>query len=307
MIKRCPRTISSFALGFGSIFFLLASGCSTMSDPVEGEVTGNLTIFAAASLTAAFTEIGAAFELNNPETTVEFNFAGSQRLRTQLEHGAKADVFASADWRQMEAIRAQSLTSGETAVFASNQLAIIAPSGAVLQDSDAGEGPGVTPITPNGSPFANSDRNDPNRKALHYLAKPGIKLVLALEAVPVGAYSRHVIDNISADPEFGADYAQRVLANLVSEETNVRNVVQKVALGEADAGIVYVTNAVAPGVAGKTEHFILPKPFNVTATYPISALKGTSKLVLAQAFIEFLVSDPGQAILARHGFLNPAS
>lgn len=296
MIKPGPKTTTGLVLGFLGFFCLLATGCS--ADSQSGEPSESLTVFAAASLTAAFTELGAAFELQSPGTTVAFNFAGSQRLRTQLEHGAMADIFASADWRQMEAIQALSLTSSQATVFASNRLVIITPAGTLLGDA--------IPTDGQAKPSTNPPRSDTNRQPLRYLAKPGIKLVLALAQVPVGAYSREAINSIGADPEFGADYAQRVLANLVSEETNVRDIVQKVALGEADAGIVYQTNATAPGVTAKIDYFTVPDPFNVTATYPISALKGNARPELGQAFIAFLGSEPGQAILARHGFLPPA-
>ncbi|HZA22920.1 MAG TPA: molybdate ABC transporter substrate-binding protein, partial [Dehalococcoidia bacterium] len=166
-------------------------------------------MFAAASLTEAFREIAAAFERDNPGVSVTFNFAGSQRLRTQLEQGAQADVFASADWEQMNAVVASGLVSGGPVSFASNQLVVLMSS-AALQDPS-------NPLWGEGGRQGSSAREEPG---LEDLAQPGVRLVLALPSVPVGSYSRAVIENIGADPRFGSDYTHRVLANVVSEETN---------------------------------------------------------------------------------------
>jgi molybdate transport system substrate-binding protein len=134
------------------------------------------------------------------------------------------------------------------------------------------------------------------------LAQPGIKLVLAQAEVPVGSYSRTAIDNLAASPQYGTEYADRVLGNLVSEETNVRNVAQKVALGEADAGIVYQTDAMTPDIAERVRVIPIPDQFNVIASYPIAALSESAQADLGGQFVDFVLSDEGEQILAEYGF-----
>src|SRR6266540_2943795 len=178
-----------------------------------------LHVFAAASLAEAFEQIAREFERAHPEARVQLNLAGSQQLATQIEQGAAADVFASADRRWMDYLVERGRVAGEPAVFARNRLVVIVP------------------------------RTKPARIGrLQDLARPGVKLVLGAEAVPVGKYSREVLQNLSRSEAFDAAFARRVLANVVSEEENVKSVVGKVQLGEADAGLCYrsdVTRAVA--------------------------------------------------------------
>jgi molybdate transport system substrate-binding protein len=285
-------------IALAGILLLVIIGCSASPNlgpnSNQGEATGELTVFAAASLTEAFREIAAAFERANPGVSVTFNFAGSQRLRTQLEQGAQADVFASADREQMNAVVESDLVSGEPVNFASNRLVVVVSS-AALQDSS-------NPLWGQGGRQGSSAREEPG---LEDLARPGVRLVLALPEVPVGNYSRETIERMQADPTFGQDYANAVLANVVSEETNVRNVVQKVALGEADAGIVYQTDAMVTEIAEQVQVIPIPEPFNVTASYPITLLEGSAQPELAQAFIDFVRSDQGQEILSSYGFGPP--
>ncbi len=233
-----------------------------------------LTVFAAASLTGSFTEIGKAFEAANPGATVALNFAGSQALRTQIEQGASADVFASADHKNMDTMVGESLIAdGKYQDFATNQLIVILP-----------------------------PSNPANIQGLQDLAKPGIKLDLADASVPAGNYARQVLTNLSKDPTYGSDFSARVLANVVSNETDVKQVVSKVDLGEADAGIVYLTDAqAAPGL--KTA--AIPASFNVTAKYPIAVIAKSPNAGLAASFVAFVLSPDGQAILKKYGF-NPA-
>jgi molybdate transport system substrate-binding protein len=270
----------------------LITGCSASSN--QDEAAGELTVFAAASLTEAFQEIAAAFERDNPGVSVVFNFAGSQRLRTQLEQGAQADVFASADWEQMNAVVDSGLVSGEPVNFASNQLVALLSSAAL-------EDPSNPLLQEEGQPGSTTGAE----LGLEALARPGVRLVLALPEVPAGNYSRQVIEKMRAAPTFGPDYADAVLANVVSEETNVRNVVQKVALGEADAGLAYQTDVMAPDIAQQVQVIPIPETFNVTASYPIAWLEESGQPELARAFIDFVRSDPGQEILTRHGFGAP--
>jgi molybdate transport system substrate-binding protein len=257
-----------------------ADPTSTTSDnPAEatGEVDvptgleGNLTVFAAASLTDAFGEMQDALEDANPELSIEYNFGGSQQLVTQLAEGADADVFASANASQMMAAADAGTIDGEPVVFVRNRLAIIVPA-----DNPAG------------------------LEEVADLANDGVKLVVAAESVPVGAYTLEVLDNVSADPEYGVDFRSQVEANFVSLEDNVRQVVTKVQLGEADAGVVYVSD-VTPDVRDDVMLIEIPEEFNVIASYPVaSVLDGDREL--AQAFIDFLLSPAGQAILEAWGF-----
>jgi molybdate transport system substrate-binding protein len=234
---------------------------------------GQLTVFTAASLTDAFQEIAATLEQGNPGTKVMFNFAGSPTLRTQLAQGARADVFASADEPNMQGAQKDGSIAGEPHIFARNLLVVIVPA-------------------PNPAGIA----------TLQDLAKSGLKLVLARKEVPVGNYARQSLDKMSQESAFGHDFATRVLANLVSEEPNVKQVVTKVQLGEADAGIVYATD-VTPTVRGALQVLTIPEPLNVVARYPIAVVKGALHEAGARAFIDYVLSPAGQAILTRHGFL----
>jgi molybdate transport system substrate-binding protein len=236
-------------------------------------VSGDVTVFAAASLTAAFTEIGEAFEDANPDAVVTFNFGGSQDLRTQLEQGAGADAFASADTKQMDMAVASGVVADDSEVFAHNRLVVIVPKS-----------------------------NAAGIETLDDLTNPGAKLVLANTDVPVGSYSRQFLDKASADPTFGADYKDNVLANLVSEEGNVKQVVAKVQLDEADIGIVYSSD-VTPEVSEDVTKIDIPDAYNVIATYPIALTSEPGNKEAAQAFIDFVLSDTGQKILVSHGFI----
>lgn len=235
--------------------------------------------------------MGNAFEREHAGVSVVFNFAGSQRLRTQLEQGARADVFASADWKQMRRLVKSGLVSGEPVNFASNQLVVIAPKPQHQQDRTI--------------PLPTGGRSGMSVSQLEDLARPGIKLILASPEVPVGAYSRAVIEKMAGDNRFEPEYAERVLSNLVSEETNVRNVAQKVALGEADAGIVYRTDAMVSEIARRVEVIPIPVVFNVTSSYPVAVIRGARQPGLARDFVRFLRSESAQQILIRRGFGPP--
>jgi molybdate transport system substrate-binding protein len=239
-------------------------------------IQGQLTIFTAASLTEAFKEMGANIEQANPGTKVIFNFAGSPTLRTQLAQGARADVFASADEPNMQGAQKDGTIASEPRLFVRNQLVAIVP--------------GANPA---------------QVMRLHDLAKPGVKLVLTNKEVPVGNYARQALAKMSQDATFGSEFATRVLANLVSEETNVKQVVAKVQLGEADAGIVYSSD-VTPAVRGAVQMLAIPEAFNVIATYPIAIVHEAPNAAGARAFIDYVLSPEGQAILTKHGFLAVA-
>lgn len=257
-------------LSLGLVFILLVAGCTAISQ-AQRPVT--LRVFAAASLSAAFTDLSAVFEAAHPGVTVEFNFAGSQQLAQQLAQGAPADVFASANQRQLEAIvgtgRAQ---AADGQVFAHNRLIVI----------------------------YSTDSSRP-LSTLTDLAQPGLRVVLAAAEVPVGQYAREFLDKASAG-ELGSDYAAMVLANVVSYEENVKAVFTKVALGEADAGIVYTSDATGAD-AERVEELAIPDAFNVIATYPLVALTDADQPGLAAEFVAFVLSPEGQAVLQQHGLL----
>ncbi len=235
---------------------------------------GTVTVYAAASLTEAFRAIARMFEQSHPGTTVKFNFAGSQVLATQIEQGARADVFASADQRWMKYTR--ELIDGVPVVFARNQLVVVLPQG------------------------------NPGRvRRLQDLARPGVKLVLAGRQVPAGGYAREALDRLKNAPGFSKDYTQKVLANLVSEEENVRAVAAKVQLGEADAGIVYQTDITA-NLRPQVTLLPIPDPYNPIAEYPIAPVKGGNR-ALADAFVSLVLSEEGQAILKGKAFMAVTS
>lgn len=234
--------------------------------------SGTLNVFAAASLTEAFKEIAQALEKHYPGLRIVYNFAGSQALRTQIEQGAQADIFASADGRQMEQARQNGVTQGETPIFVKNRLVVIVP-----HDNPAGI------------------------QTFQDLARPGMKLDLAAAQVPVGNYSREAIEKASA--AYGADFATQVRQNIVSEENNVKQVVLKVQLGEVDAGIVYISDVILQ-VRQAIHTIPIPDAYNRIATYPIAITKDVKNRLAAEAFIAFVLSEPGQAILKAHNFLS---
>ena len=237
--------------------------------PFALAIAVTLRVFAAASLTDAFREIAAAYEKAHPGERVELNFAGSPTLRTQIEQGAPADVFASADLDHAEALVRAGLL-GPHRVFARNRLVVVVP-------RDGGKVGGLAD-----------------------LAAPGVKVVMAGPAVPAGRYSAQVLARLGEARLFGEGFAARVLANVVSQETSVRVVLSKVALGEADAGFVYATDAMP--AADKLKTLEIPERYNVTAQYPIAILVRSVAAGPAKAFVEMVTGAEGQAILRRHGF-----
>ena len=138
--------------------------------------------------------------------------------------------------------------------------------------------------------------------SLRDLAKPGVKFVTTAAAVPVGRYSRQVLEKLSGAPGFAADFDTRVRRNVVSEEENVKAVVTKVQLGEADAGIVYQSD-VTPALRGKVRVLDIPDAYNVVASYPIAVLKKAPNAEAAQEFVELVLSEEGQRVLSEHGLM----
>ena len=272
------RTLPLGALGILALAACGSESGSTATQPPAAPPTPEpreLVMLVASSLTDAFTEIGTAFAKlpENAGVASTFNFGASSQLRTQLEQGAPADLFASADTIQMDAAVKAGTIQGTPKVFARNRLALIVP-----KSNPAG-------IT-----------------TLADLARPGIKLVTTAPDVPVGNYTRVALQKMAADPLFGAGFDQKVLGNVVSEEANVRQVVTKVQLGEADAGVCY-TSDVTPKVQPEVKTLDIPDQYNTIAEYPIAATKNAKAPATAQRFIAYLLSPAAQAILKKNNFL----
>ncbi|WP_348304603.1 molybdate ABC transporter substrate-binding protein [Methanothrix sp.] len=231
-----------------------------------------LTVFTAASLTGAFGEIGEIYE-NETGIHVAFNFDGSQALRTQLENGAYADLFASANMKQMNAVRESGLVNNSSvAIFTRNKLSLIVP-----KDNPA------------------------NIRNLTNLARPGVKIVMGTKDVPVGDYALQIIAKLGNDSAYGPDYERDVLANVISQETSVSYVVTKVALGEADAGFAYVSD-VTQDMISKIDKIVIPDEYNIIAEYPLGMLMESKYPAESQRFMDLVMSDEGRAVLEKYGF-----
>jgi molybdate transport system substrate-binding protein len=241
----------------------LAAACGGNDDEGGGGGAApvEIKVFAAASLTDAFNKVAEDFSAANSGVKVTYNVAGSQALATQISESAPADVFASADTKNMDKV---ARLVGTPQIFASNVLQIA-----------------VAPGNPKGI------------KGLADLANPDLKVVLAAEEVPAGKYAKQALD------------AAKVTVKPVSLEDNVKAVVNKVALGEADAGIVYATDVTATD--GKVDGVEIPDAQNVVATYPIATVKASTHQQQAQAFVDFVRGGQGQDVLKTYGFLPPPS
>ncbi|NDJ35617.1 MAG: molybdate ABC transporter substrate-binding protein [Chloroflexi bacterium] len=239
---------------------MLLAACMPMLEGRE-----DLVVFAASSLTDAFGALAEAYEAQNPGVRVVPNYAGSSQLAVQLINNAPADVFASANPAQMQYVAEAGLLAGDPVVFATNRLVVLVPA-----DNPAGI-----------ETFAD-------------LAEPGVLVVLAVPGVPIREYT----DQAAA--QLGTDFTAGLRANIVSEEDNVRQVAARIALGEADAGVVYATD-VTPDISDSVR--AIPITADITALYPIAALQGASPR--AEDFIAFVLSDAGQVILADFSFSPP--
>ena len=267
------RTLPALAM----LTLLVAFVAPPTGRAATGATSQTLQVFAAASLADAFNDLGRMLEQQHPGLVVRFNYTGSQQLAAQLEQGAVADLYASADDRWMSYAQDRGLVVGDPWLFARNRLVVIVP------------------------------KTNPARiQKVQDIAKGGIKIVLGADAVPVGRYSRMVIRNLSRSEGFPSDFATRTLANVVSEEENVKSVVSKVQLGEADAGIVYHSD-VTPAVARYVRVFEVPDSANVIASYPMALVRGGTAPEAAKAFMELVLSAEGQRVLERHGLMPVAA
>ncbi len=252
------------------LLLLLARWPAPPAEAAAGEAPRELVVFAAASLREACTALQAPFEQSHPGLQLRFNFAGSQELRTHLEQGARADVFLSADGRQMELAQKAGVVGPELPLV-SNLPVLIVPKA--------------------------------NPAGLQRFADlPSVKrLVLGAPEVPIGRYTLELLQR--ANQVLGGDFSARVEAKVVSRELNVKQVLTKVLLGEADAGIVYQSDAQA--ALGKVQVLPIPKDINVVAHYPMAVVQRSAQPALASAYLQFLVSSPAQAVFAASGFGPP--
>ena len=258
-----------YALFLLPVICLLFTACGTASTSTP--VT--LKVFAAASLKTSFTEIKSKYEAAHAGVSISYDFDGSQILENQLASGAAADVFASADKLHMQKANDAGLV-GASQIFAKNKLIVIVPVS-----------------------------NPAKIFTLKDLANKGVKIDVADSSVPAGQYGLQVLDNLGKSADYGPAYENNVKANFVSRETNVEAVVQKVQLGAADAGIVYQTD-ITPAIANKVIAIDIPANFNVTAEYPIAVTKHTAHTNEAQAFVQYILSSDGQAVLAKYHFIT---
>jgi molybdate transport system substrate-binding protein len=229
---------------------------------------GEMVVFEAASLKDVFASLIQRFEKEGAGVKVVTNAAGSQELRTQIEHGAAADVFASADRKQMDALVAQGLVLAPT-IFACNEPVLIVR----------------TALAASIKKLADLPRAE--------------RIVIGAPEVPIGAYTLQLLQKAGA--HLGADFRERVEAKVASHELNVRQVLAKVVLGEADAGFVYRSDAVSAG--GKVHMVSIPPEINITAEYPIAALKSAPHPQLARRWIDLVKSPTGVAALREAGFV----
>ncbi|MFF0217161.1 molybdate ABC transporter substrate-binding protein [Streptomyces vinaceus] len=236
------------------------SSASSPSASGSGVVqAANLTVLAAASLTDVFKQAGAAYEKAHPGTKVNFSFAGSQELASQVKQGAPADALVTADTKTMDGLKGE---TADPAVIAKNRLVI---------------------ATAPGNPHKIGSLKD--------LADSKIKVVLAAPEVPAGRYSKEVLDK------------QGIKVTPVSQEPNVRAALSKVELGEADAALVYKTDAIA--AKGKVDAVEIPDDQNAIASYPAATLKATQNPAAADSFVTWLSSPEAQQILQQAGFQKP--
>ena len=271
MRPRLAALISVLVLGLAACSSGAAAspGASAASSTEAVE----LTVYGAASLKGALEKAKTAYQTANPGTTLTISTDSSSALETQIEQGAPADVFLSADTTNPKKLIDMGLADGDPVTFAGNKLTVIVPA-----DNPAGI---KTPAD---------------------LAKAGIKVIAAGDEVPITKYATQLVDNLAKEAGYPADFAAAYTANIASKEDNVKAVVAKIELGEGDAGIVYVTDAKA---STKVATVDVPDSANVPATYDGVVVKASRNAAAAKAFLDWFAGPDGQAILSGLGFLPP--
>jgi molybdate transport system substrate-binding protein len=247
---------------------LFLTGCGGGQHEAEGE-SAEVTVLAASSLTEAFGELEEVFSKRNGGAAVHLSFASSSALLAQIEQGAPADVFASADEAKMETAVQKGLVAGPEE-FARNRPVVVVP------------------------------RNNPaGIQEFRDLSKSGTKLTLAEDGVPIAEYAKEILGK--ADAEYGEYFGRSVLDNMTSREVDVKASANRVALGEADGTFVYATD-VKSSIRDKVEVIEIPEELNVVATYPIVVTKEARSPDLAQKWVDLVLSDEGQEVMKKYGF-----
>ena len=255
-----------------TVAVLLLTACSSAA--ASTSAPRELTVYAAASLKGALQEARTDYEAANAGVILRISTDSSSTLETQIEQGAPADVFLSADATSPDKLVAGGFASGAAVAFAGNKLTVIVPS-----DNPAGV---ATPAD---------------------LARAGLKVIAAGDEVPITRYATQLVDNLAKESGYPADFAARYTANVASKEDNVKAVVAKIELGEGDAGIVYVTDA---AVSTKVKTIDVPDPANVKASYAGVVVKASPNQDAARAFLAWFSGPDGRAILSSFGFLPPS-
>ena len=268
LLVACSGTGTTPAAG------MAVSPASATKAPSSAARDGALTIYAAASLKGALDKAKAAYEGANPGTTLTISTDSSSALETQIEQGAPADVFLSADQANAKKLADGGLADGGPVSFAANKLTIVVPT-----SNPAGI---ATPAD---------------------LARSGVKVIGAGDNVPITKYATQLVANLATQPGYPADFVAAYTSNVVSREDNVKALIAKIELGEGDAGIVYVTDASA---STKVMTIDVPDAANVPATYDGVVVKASGNAATARAFLEWLAGPDGQAILGGLGFLPPS-
>jgi molybdate transport system substrate-binding protein len=253
---------------------LVAAACASGATTATGAASGNLTIYGAASLKAALATVKGAYEGGHSGVTLTISTDSSSALETQIEQGAPADVFLSADSASPQKLLDKGLAGGSLTKFAGNLLSVIVPAA-----------------------------NPAGIKTAADLARNGVKIIAAADTVPITGYAGRLVANLAKQTGYPADFAARYSANIVSKADNVAAILSTIALGEGDAGIVYLTDAQSSAQVAK---IAVPDAANVRATYVGVVVKASSHEGAAQAFLAWLAGPEGQTILASFGFVPPS-
>ena len=268
-----PVTRRTLVHALGAVIAFVAFGASEPM-PVRAAETISLKALVAANATGPFTTLVADFEKMHPGVTIEASYTGTQILEQQLEAGAPCDIFLSADLEHIAKLHNEKLVGSFRRISRLHEVIVVPKASTTIA-------------------------------SLRDLAKPGIKLVIGVPDVPIGKYTRRIFDN--ADRAYGADFKRLALKNVVSFEVNVKAVLQKVVLDEADAGVIYNTDTDAESL--KAVRVIeIPKTLNVSGKNYLAVASHAEHADLARAFTEFVLSPAGQAVFVKFGYdLDPTS